>query len=110
MTGTKNTFSTQAFNTHIYICQNIYTFVCLKISIASLYYIEHAFDKCHQQLTINQLIFDLSIMPVFDLRIIYHWAELSHNGAELSLGPSCLGFTCTINIYTLLYFFTTTNY
>jgi len=46
------------------------TSICPKISIASLYYVEYAFDKCHQQLTINQLIFALSIVSVIGLRLM----------------------------------------
>jgi len=47
-----------------------HTSVCPKISIAALYYIEYAFDKCHQQLTISQLIFALSIVLVPGLRLM----------------------------------------
>jgi len=75
-----------------------HTYICLKISIAALnYYIEYAFDECHQQLTISQLIFALSVVPLIGLRLtqliqccsllqhtVYHWAGLSHKGAEFS--------------------------
>ena len=47
-----------------------HTSICPKISITALYYIEYASDKSHQQLTINKLIFVLSIVPVIGLRLV----------------------------------------
>jgi len=58
----------------IFIIQKLQTFVridthtsiCPKIRIAALYYI----DKCHQQLTISQLIFALSTLPLIGIRLM----------------------------------------
>ena len=57
-------------HTQLHLSEYTHTSSCTKISIAALYYIEYTFDKCHQQLTINQLIFALSIMPVVGLHLM----------------------------------------
>ena len=57
-------------HTELHLSEYRLTLICPKIRIAALYSIEYAFDKCHQQLTVNQLIFALSIMPLIGLRLM----------------------------------------
>jgi hypothetical protein len=57
-------------HTQLHLSEHTHTAICPKISIAALYYIEYAFDKFHQQLTINQLILAFSIVPVTCLRLM----------------------------------------
>ena len=98
--------------THFYLSEHLYCNTVL--------YIEYAFDKCREQLTINQLIFAILIAPVasasgirlmlappnsfdvahyYNTQLSYHLSlgrAISSVGravcAELLPGPNCLGF------------------
>ena len=87
-------------HTHSYICQNTHahTSICSKIRIAAPYYIKYTFEKWHQQLTINQLIFSLLIVPLIGLRLMIAPRQLIRSCGLLQhtvvvafiIGPSCL--------------------